>query len=63
MNLFKRLINLWRLSEFEPRIIGSDPPQNGTKMATLVKKPNKKALFIPRIKITQVDKIINEQPQ
>lgn len=60
-SLLSRLNNLWRLSEFEPRSLGSEPPKEGTQIVQLIKKPTEKAQFIPRVKVSPVQAITEEQ--
>lgn len=61
MNLWSRIKHLWKLSEYEPRVLGSEPVSNGTEIAQIIKKPEQQeARFLPRIKITPAQKIISE---
>ena len=55
-----RLKNLWKLSEFEPNVEKEQLPIGTKIIQTLIKKPTEKATFIPRIKITPAEQIINE---
>ena len=57
--MWKRIKNLWALSEFEPRKLGDTPVPPQTQVAQLIKKP---AQFIPRIKVNPAKEII-EEPQ
>jgi len=53
-----RLRNLWKLSEYEPRKLQSDPVKEGTVVAQIIKKPtDQKASFIPRFREKPIDKV------
>ena len=61
--ILRRLRNLWKLSDFEPRLQNSEPPPAGTLIVqNIIKKPTERARFIPRIKQDPV-KAITEEPQ
>jgi len=61
MNIFQRIKHIWKLSEYEPRIVGSEPVISGTEVAQIIKRPEQqKAQFFPRIKVSPADAIINE---
>lgn len=60
--MIQRLKNLWRLSAYEPRTIGSPPAPAETQIIQLIKNPQEKAQFIPRIKKTPLEQI-NEASQ
>jgi len=55
--ILSRLRNLWRLSEFEPRKLGSEPLQSGTVVAQIIKRPQV-AQFFPRNVEKPIDKVI-----
>ena len=58
MNSWQRLKNLWRLSEYEPRKLGTEPVTDGTIIAQIVKRPqNTTATFIPRVKKTPIEQV------
>lgn len=61
MNFFSRISNLYKLSAYRPTENTGDLIVEEQKTAVLVKKPDKKAVFIPRIKKDPV-KEITEQP-
>lgn len=62
MNLIQRWKNLWKLSEYEAGTPRDESTNPGTQIITLIKKPDsiQKAIFIPRIKVSPVDKITKE---
>lgn len=59
MNSWRRLKNLWRLSEYESGKPSDEYKQPGTQIVTLVKKPEttQKAVFIPRRKLSPIEEI------
>lgn len=60
MNPWRRLKNLWELSDYKPNIEKEIPA--GTKVITaLVKKPKERAVFIPRVKEDPIKKITEEK--
>lgn len=59
MNLIKRINNLWKLSEFKPREIGSPPLEQGTIVAQIIKPPQK-ASFIAFNRKTPVEEILEQ---
>lgn len=63
MKWTKRLANLWRLSSYEPGSPTDETKTPGTIVSMLVKKPEQKTIFIPRITRSAADEIINEPPQ
>jgi hypothetical protein len=58
MNLVKRINNLWKLSEYKPREIGSPPLEVGTVVAQIIKKPAEFIKYNPK---TPVEEFISEQ--
>jgi hypothetical protein len=61
MSLFRRIGNLWKLSDFEPGQATDETKQEGTIVSMIVKKPEPPK-FIPRVKIDPVKEITEEQP-
>ena len=60
MNFLERIKNLWKLSEYEAGAPQDEYKQPGTQIVTLIKKPQpsqEKAMFIPRIKQSNIDKV------
>lgn len=60
MNIFQRIKNVWKLSEFEPGQPAEEYKTPGTTIAMIVKKPQQKAQFIPRVKVDPVQAITQE---
>ena len=63
MNPFKRMANIWRLSEFEPRAVGTIPAPQGTQTIQLIKKPSQSGRFIPRTPPDPIKELVNETPK
>jgi len=62
MNLWQRLKNLKKLSEYEPGTAQDETKTPGTQVAMIIKKPEQKTIFIPRITRTPAQEITEEQP-
>lgn len=63
MNLWVRIKNLYKLSEYQAGKPTDEYKEPGTQIITLTKKPDQtkqEAKFFPRIRITAAEKIINE---
>lgn len=60
MNLWQRIKNVWKLSEFEPGQPTDEYKTPGTVISMIVKKPSQKAVFIPHVKIDPVKEITQE---
>lgn len=68
--MFERIKRLWKLSELEAYQLRDIPSKTGKSVSVLVdadfkKEINRiqKATFIPRIKVSPVDEIVNEKPE
>lgn len=58
--IWKRLRNLWRLSQFESGQPTDEYKIPGTQIVTLIKKPEsvrQSAVFIPRTKVSSIEQI------
>lgn len=51
VTLWKRLKNLWHLSEYEPARLGEQYLQAGTELSTLVKRPKEPAKIVNPVDI------------
>lgn len=66
MNLWQRVSNLWKLSEYQAGAPQDEYKEPGTQIVTLVKKPpqiKQDAMFIPRVRISPAEAIINESTE
>lgn len=59
LSLRSRLSNLWRMSEYEPRVLGTSPEPEA-KVIQLIKKPTQSGRFIPRTSPDPVKALIEE---
>lgn len=57
MNIVRRLQNIWKLSEYAPGKPDEEYKTPGTLVSMIVKKPDTKAIFIPRMKKDPVKSI------
>lgn len=62
MNLFARLGNIWKLSEYVPGRPEEEYKTPGTVVANIIKKPQP-ARFIAFVKEDPITKLVNETPE
>lgn len=63
MNLFKRIHNLWNLSEYHAGQANEEYKEPGSEVSMIVKPPAKKHdIFFARVKEDPIKRLVNEDP-